>query len=122
MTSRGRAIDPNPVLSLLLERRSVIITSGSLYKEHLHSIEGVVDDRILPALSSENTIDGSRTSPKNKDGVRIDNWNLLSNNKMKEIAENGGQITRETRVSLTCRDVEKVRKMPLIGGVKGLGK
>ncbi|KAJ4480882.1 hypothetical protein J3R30DRAFT_3462088 [Lentinula aciculospora] len=32
----ARIIDPTPVMSVLLEPRSVIITSGSLYTSHLH--------------------------------------------------------------------------------------
>lgn len=115
MTSRGRAIDPKPVCSLLLERRSVIITRGALYKEHLHSIEGVTEDLIAPAVPNVGGGEGNNVGG----GVAIDNWDLISDEKMKTVVTHGGRITRETRVSLTCRDVEKVRK-PLLG--KGLGK
>jgi alkylated DNA repair protein alkB family protein 6 len=44
---KGRAIDPVPVLSLLLEPRSLIITSGELYASHLHGIDAISEDILV---------------------------------------------------------------------------
>ena len=73
---------------ILQERRSLLITTGEVYGECLHGIEGVsVDER----LGEED----------------IANWNLLGG---KEVFERGSK-ERDTRVSLTFRDVIKVKKI-----------
>src|ERR1700761_5010234 len=46
-TSKG-AIDQKPVASLLLEPRSLIITSSTFYKSRLHGIDAVVEDEFPP--------------------------------------------------------------------------
>ena len=101
----GRAIDPNPVLSLLLEPRSVIITTGPLYKEHLHCIQEVKEDRII----------GVEETGDDLEGYRIDNWEDVADEKMRILVREGGMLERGTRTSLTCRDVEKTRKVGLPG-------
>jgi alkylated DNA repair protein alkB homolog 6 len=121
----GRTIDPTPVLSLLLEPRSAIITSGALYKEHLHCIEEVKEDWIIGAavgdvdsqesekvagLDSE--IGPLSTSQKR---YNVDNWEAVEEEGMKKVVREGGMLQRSTRVSLTCRDVEKTRKVGLPG-------
>ncbi|KAJ7607488.1 hypothetical protein FB45DRAFT_395032 [Roridomyces roridus] len=47
-TGTGRSIDPSPVLSLLLEPRSLVISERALYTEHLHAIREVKEDLIAP--------------------------------------------------------------------------
>jgi alkylated DNA repair protein alkB family protein 6 len=129
MSSTGKAIDPVPILSLLLEPRSVIITSGTLYKDHLHCIQELTED----------VVEGSRTASDNPDaedetadsnpppqrgqrgmgsGVRVDNWDQLRDPSLRQVAIDGGVLQRGTRISLTCRDVEKVRKIGLMGSAK----
>lgn len=104
----GRAIDPTPVLSLLLEPRSVIITRDSLYKEHLHCIQEVKEDRIIGAeVEPEMT-------PQEK-GYQMDNWEAVVDERLRTVVREGGVLERGTRVSLTCRDVEKTRKVGLPG-------
>jgi len=120
----GRAIDPTPVISLLLEPRSVIITSGALYKGYLHGIEGVPEDTILGAdeeyprsqgeSNGDNKLNYGPGSVSLK-GYRVDNWEFVEDEKMRKIAREGGVLKRSTRVSLTCRDVEKTRKVGLPG-------
>lgn len=113
----GRSIAPQPVASVLLEPRSLIITRSSLYTEHLHGIEPISEDIFTPVSSSSL----SPNSDAMSDGGYVDsgfgvsepssstlNWKLLGDRNMRDVVGNGGRIRRETRVSLTCRDVERV--------------
>jgi alkylated DNA repair protein alkB family protein 6 len=104
----GRAIDSKPVLSLLLEPRSVIITSGRLYEEYLHWIEEVERDEICAVSEDKEEEDWKRK-------VKIANWEDIRGEKERAVLEKGGVLERGTRVSLTCRDVQKVKKTLLIG-------
>lgn len=70
------------------ERRSLLITSGELYTDCLHGIREVKIDEDL----GEN---------------KIANWNLLGD----RTPFAGGQAVREPRVSLTFRDVIRVKKL-----------
>ncbi|KAF8509465.1 hypothetical protein BU17DRAFT_98905 [Hysterangium stoloniferum] len=105
----GRSIDPNPVLSLLLERRSLVITAKSLYKEHLHAIQPLEYDVLAPWDEDElrEPVGGS---------VKVANCNVIRGKVESKASREGGLLRRGTRLSLTCRDVERV-----VGG-KGLGK
>ena len=89
---RGRAIDNSPAVSVLLEPRSLVITTGSLYTSHLNGIDDLTED-VLPA-------------PIN--GPRIANADLLGGSQARDFVFNGGVLQRKTRYSLTCRDVERV--------------
>ncbi|OBZ74875.1 Alpha-ketoglutarate-dependent dioxygenase alkB 6 [Grifola frondosa] len=93
----GKAIDPVPVMSLLLEPRSLVITTSSMYTALLHGIDGVEED-VFPAAA----VDGSRPVPQ------IANADLLAGEFERTAVANGGVLKRGTRYSLTCRDVEKV--------------
>ncbi|KAL9137915.1 MAG: hypothetical protein Q9175_000870 [Cornicularia normoerica] len=73
---------------VLQERRSLLITSGELYTDCLHGIREVKIDEDL----GENN---------------IANWNLLGD----RTPFAGGQAVREPRVSLTFRDVIRVKKL-----------
>ncbi|KIY51591.1 hypothetical protein FISHEDRAFT_36785 [Fistulina hepatica ATCC 64428] len=90
------SIDPNPVATLLLEPRSLVITTGSLYKCHLHGIEERTNDQI--------TLDGRLADL----GVAIDNWNQLGSEQWKCRRDSEAVVPRTTRYSLTCRDIPKV--------------
>lgn len=111
MLKGGRAIDPKPILSLLLEPRSVIITSGTLYEECLHWIEEVERDEIC-AVSEDNK--GEEEADWRRK-VKIANWEAIRGEKERAMLETGGVLERGTRVSLTCRDVQKVKRTLLIG-------
>ncbi|MCJ1244179.1 hypothetical protein MMC30_001377 [Trapelia coarctata] len=78
---------------ILQEPRSLLITTGALYRDHLHGIAETDVDEDL-----------------NEKGVV--NWDLVGG---REDFEDGTK-KRETRVSLTFRDVLKVKKLG-----KGLG-
>ncbi|KAF2708752.1 hypothetical protein K504DRAFT_477201 [Pleomassaria siparia CBS 279.74] len=72
---------------ILQEPRSLLITTGTAYTDLLHGIASVEVDEHL-----------------NRDTVA--NWDLLGD--AKAVEEKGGTLDRETRVSLTYRDVLKV--------------
>ena len=121
--TRGRIIDPIPVLSLLLEPRSVIITTSDLYTSYLHSIANVTTD-YFSTLNSQDSVgvadpsncsSGEEVLPRR---VVIDNMEQLGDEELKNIVRSGGELERKNRVSLTCRDVEKVSglKVGLVGG------
>lgn len=97
----GRVVDPTPVLSVLLEPRSVIITTASLYTSHLHGIQEVEEDNIVTSGDGQVPLVGGLGTP-------IANWGMLLNETKSSVMRSGGVLTRGTRYSLTCRDVEKV--------------
>jgi len=80
--------DPHPSWRILQEPRSLLITTGDMYVNTLHGI-------------SEIEID------ENLDPVNIVNWDFLGD-KEPFIS---GQTKRQTRISLTFRDVVKVAKL-----------
>ncbi|KAK0829035.1 hypothetical protein LTR73_004669 [Friedmanniomyces endolithicus] len=94
--------DPNTRAGLktwriLQEPRSLLITCGSAYTETLHGIAEDIEDVDL----SEHT---------------VANWSLLGDTQH-NFAQ-GGRSKRETRISLTLRDVKKVSRL----GAKLFGK
>jgi len=82
---------------ILQEPRSLLITTGELYTECLHGISEVEVD--------ENLGKGE-----------IVNWDLLGD----KVPFIEGRAVRETRVSLTFRDVNRVQKLGKAFG--GLGR
>ncbi|KAH8176252.1 2OG-Fe(II) oxygenase superfamily protein [Sarocladium implicatum] len=87
---RSRAdgtLDPDPAWRILQEPRSLLITTESLYTDYLHGIADIQED--------------SNLTPET-----IVNWSLLRSC----TPFTGGQHRRETRTSLTYRDVLKVSK------------
>ncbi|KAK3997235.1 alpha-ketoglutarate-dependent dioxygenase alkB 6 [Cladorrhinum sp. PSN332] len=94
------ALDPEPVWRILQEPRSLLITTADLYTEYLHGIEPISADVNL----CEET---------------IANWALLREPSLHK----DGLSQRQTRVSLTYRDVLKVSKLgnklgPMFKGAK----
>lgn len=81
-------LDPEPAWRILQEPRSLLITTQSLYTDYLHGIDDTDEDINL--------------APET-----IVNWPLL---RFPE-ALSGGRCVRETRTSLTYRDVLKVSKV-----------
>ena len=123
--SKGRTIDVNPIISLLLEPRSLVITTSTLYTTHLHGIESLTEDLFakhgpldqLQHNSPHNLDDSSHRSasgeslddpPSPKRRVSIANWEQLQSEDIKRAVLEGGSFARGTRWSLTCRDVERV--------------
>ena len=91
----GRAIDPKPIVSVLLEPRSLVITTKELYTTFLHGIENIAEDEFDPESIEV-------------DHPHIANWQMIKEPELRACLENGGSMSRSTRISLTCRDVEKV--------------
>jgi alkylated DNA repair protein alkB family protein 6 len=89
------ALDQEPVWRILQEPRSLLITTADLYSEYLHGIEPISADVDL----SERT---------------IANWHLLRSPSLYK----DGVNQRETRTSLTYRDVLKVSKLGTKLGTK----
>ncbi|KAF7297360.1 putative alpha-ketoglutarate-dependent dioxygenase ABH6 [Mycena indigotica] len=99
----GRTIDSTPVMSVLLEPRSVVISQDSLYSSHLHAIQEVEKDVVvLPTETKQPLVQIDSLS------LPIANWDRVTSPSILEVLNNGGMLERETRYSLTCRDVEKV--------------
>lgn len=98
----GRSIDKTPVLTLLLEPRSLVITTSSFYFLHLHGIDSVEEDEF-------------GFTEEGKPRPVVSNFPLLGDERVREVLVNGGTLKRETRWSLTCRDVEKVAPRMMLG-------
>lgn len=89
--------EPVPTWRILQEPRSLLITSESMYTDTLHGIANISVD--------EDLMDGS-----------ILNWHALADKTPYE----SGNCERQTRISLTYRDVLKVTRLG--GALKFLGK
>ncbi|KAF5693405.1 alkylated DNA repair alkB like 6 [Fusarium globosum] len=82
------ALDPVPAWRILQEPRSLLITTGELYTDYLHGIADIEEDVDLSAET-------------------VANWDLLGS---PGVYANGRNI-RQTRTSLTYRDVLQVSKV-----------
>ena len=83
-------------MTVLLEPRSLVITTSDLYTRHLHGIDDVTEDAFPePSLR----------------GAPIANANMLQGLEYRKVVETGGTLKRDVRYSLTCRDVERVMKL-----------
>lgn len=97
---------------ILCEPRSLLITTGDAYVHTLHSIEGIeVDEGVVDPETVGVGSDGSKG---------IANWALLGDRE--GWVQDDGRRARETRVSLTYRDVMKVKSLKAFGALKGLRK
>ncbi len=86
--AKGPGAPKEPTWRVLQERGSLLITAGKMYTDHLHGIQGVdVDEEV------------------GENGVV--NWGLVGN---KEAFRDRRNV-RGTRVSLTFRDVRKVKRL-----------
>ncbi|KAJ7658495.1 hypothetical protein B0H17DRAFT_346927 [Mycena rosella] len=102
--TEGRSIDPAPVLTVLLEPRSVVISERALYSTHLHAIREIEEDLI--------TAGNAAAPPMLADlGVPVANWDRVTGADTIRVMSEGGALKRATRYSLTCRDVEKVAQL-----------
>ncbi|KAL6810957.1 hypothetical protein GGI42DRAFT_365332 [Trichoderma sp. SZMC 28013] len=82
------ALDPEPAWRIIQEPRSLLITTDTLYTDYLHGISDIKEDLDLSADT-------------------IVNWSLLRDAE----AFTSGRNPRQTRTSLTYRDVLKVSKV-----------
>ncbi|KAF8322762.1 uncharacterized protein EI90DRAFT_2977629 [Cantharellus anzutake] len=106
-TSSGRSIDPQPVLTLLLEPRSLVVTTSELYTNHLHGIDDITSDSFQPPDAA--ALSGSdESNTKESNTFAIANYGLLGSSMYSSAVEGRGTLERTSRTSLTCRVVEKV--------------
>ncbi|KAK2460452.1 hypothetical protein APHAL10511_007617 [Amanita phalloides] len=96
---KGRVTSSIPVMSLFLERRSLVITTDEMYASHLHGIEDTDRDEFTPG-SLVHLPDGSVRKLANRD--------FLTDEDVLEVLRHGGLLRRTVRYSLTCRDVRCV--------------
>jgi alkylated DNA repair protein alkB homolog 6 len=87
-TKEDGTIEAEPKWKIFQEPRSLLITTGELYTDYLHGIAEVTED-------------------VNLDPKTVSNWDLLRSPK----SITSGQSERQTRTSLTYRDVLKVSKL-----------
>lgn len=87
-----------PALSLLLDPRSLVITTREQYSERAHGIDPVAEDRVGELELANGGMLGSSGSGGCGAGAGAGRC-LLGN---------GGVLQRQTRYSLTCRDVARV--------------
>lgn len=105
----ARAREPNPVFSILQEPRSLLITTGHVYKSCLHGIaEREVDTvaQLAQVANAELLDDAQLRSKVEQAKSRSGDAKVGTND---EEAKDAG-LPRSTRLSLTFRDVEKVSK------------
>jgi len=99
--SEGRPVNSIPVVSILLERRSLIITADEMYASRLHGIEGTEHDEI-----SQDGLVRLSTGTVHE----IANRDLLTDEDVLRVIRHGGTLNRTVRHSLTCRDVCRVAR------------
>ena len=94
LTASGNAREPK--LSLFLEPRSLVITAQGQYTEYAHGIDAVSEDRVA------------------RRDLELANAGMLGNRGSSiGAATEGGVLSRQTRYSLTCRDVARVMNMSM---------
>lgn len=112
-SGHGKTIDMRPVLSVILEPRSLIISSGAMYTSHLHgcvpaihSLAPALIRSVLPSIE-EVTEDVIACAPHFA-GIAIANLARLKDPQIKQFIGTGTPLQRGVRYSLTCRDVGRV--------------
>ncbi|PWZ01508.1 hypothetical protein BCV70DRAFT_215964 [Testicularia cyperi] len=93
----ARAREPDPVFSILQEPRSLLITTGSVYKDYLHGI-------------AERTSDDAAKLAKVINTDMVQDAALRDTVKQAQNGDSQAELTRDTRLSFTFRDVENVSK------------
>lgn len=101
----GRTVRRQPILSLVLEPRSLVITTSKYYARCLHGISEIEEDAFEAADDSS----ASRVV------ITIANAEQIKDEAARKAVKEGGTLKRDRRFSLTCRDVPKVAN-----GIPGL--
>jgi alkylated DNA repair protein alkB family protein 6 len=122
--SKSRPIHPQPVASLLLEPRSLVITSDDLYSTHLHGIDAVATDHLAAHGPDRQSVSfGVADSADETVAMRVANWEMLGgDDEIVRVVREGGVLKRGTRTSLTCRVVERVASSGIGGSSWLLGR
>ncbi|KIM41831.1 hypothetical protein M413DRAFT_71028 [Hebeloma cylindrosporum] len=98
----GKTINMNPVLSVLLEPRSLIISSGAMYLSHLHG-------QVIVSFLYSSSLTYLFQHPGHC--VMISNLDQLQDAQIKRAIREGQPLKRGVRYSLTCRDVGRVSSL-----------
>jgi alkylated DNA repair protein alkB family protein 6 len=96
LAASGNAREPK--LSLFLEPRSLVITAQEQYTEYAHGIDAVSEDRVA------------------RGDLELANAGMLGNGdsgSASSFLAEGGVLSRQTRYSLTCRDVARVMNVSI---------
>lgn len=101
----GEALAEVPEWRILQEPGSLLVSMGEMYEGCLHGITGVEVDEGLCEVREDADADGRM---KKRGAV---NWHMLSEECRGRVEENGGRWKRETRLSLTFRDVVRVKSL-----------
>ncbi|PWN45925.1 hypothetical protein IE81DRAFT_284765 [Ceraceosorus guamensis] len=120
----ARAREQHPVFSILQERRSLLITRGDAYKDYLH---GIADRSSDTTQHFARVINGSSIKAPHLQQALISAGVAVQSDPAQafEVLPAGAGtkqlprvgVERQTRVSITMRDVERVSKG--LGGVLG---
>ncbi|GAK64018.1 alkbh6 protein [Moesziomyces antarcticus] len=98
----ARAREPSPVFSILQEPRSLLITTGDVYKSYLH---GIAERKVDTPAHLAHVVNAELLSdPRLRAAVEEAKKNVGSD------SQDAEGLERDTRLSLTFRDVEKVSK------------
>lgn len=85
-----------PKMSLFLEPRSLVITAQEQYTEYAHGIDAVSEDRVA------------------RGDLELANAGMLGNGAAAGLLPAEGRVlSRQTRYSLTCRDVARVMNVSI---------
>jgi alkylated DNA repair protein alkB homolog 6 len=108
-STRG-SIDPDPIFTLLLEPRSLVVTRSKLYTNHLHGIDATTKD--IFHLDQTNEVNDSALAESGNGicvpATKVVNRELIEQETLRKLLNDGGELCRLKRISLTFRDVEKV--------------
>ncbi len=118
----ARAREQHPSFSILQERRSLLITTGAAYRNYLHGIaERSVDgpDELAKVVNAKLLLDkrirsavtqAQAAAAKEREGDADGDADGKEGDGAERKVAGLESLTRETRISLTFRDVEKVSK------------
>lgn len=95
-----------PVLSLLLEPRSLIITAQEQYTARAHGIDSITEDRVGEFVWANAEMLGKGLETRGEGAAS------------RSLQTEGGVLLRGTRYSLTFRDVARVMNVS-VGGRSG---
>lgn len=88
----ARSVSPDPIFSIFVPRRSLLIIRSRCYTDLLHSIAGRASDHLRDDLT------------------KCLNWDPDSSLHLTVSQSEDASLERSRRISLTCRRVEKIIK------------
>ncbi|KAJ3575604.1 hypothetical protein NP233_g989 [Leucocoprinus birnbaumii] len=86
--NKEKVIDKEPVLSMLLEPRSLVVSYGDMYTSYLHGIEPIEEDFILSPDRTPDFPARENLSSIPRGAISVANWESLGNEVKKRIMVN----------------------------------